>query len=413
MRFGCILVLLPVTVLIYTAAATLDMCLSALNRIKLRKLAIKDGRKSLDHIVHFLEVHQDVSIALHLSRQILIILVVLVTVYCLVTSGTPYPYIISLASLVGIILIFGQIIPRTFAYRFPDRAIAVLVPIFQRVYFLLLPLVMPLRLLKQMWSREQIERESDEGEELAALIHVAKDEGILEEGEEKLVKSVVEFGDTVVREVMTPRIDMVAIREDAPVAELRRMVIEEKHSRVPVYAGTLDNVTGVILARDLVHMLSVRDADEDIRPLVRQAHFVPETKRVSELLAEFQKLRLSLAVVVNEYGGVAGLVTIEDLLEEIVGEIKDEYDEDRDQFLGDGTRGYEVSGNMELEKVSEFFHVDLSERPGDCNTIAGLVSALAGRMLAEGESVEHQGLRFEVLQGDPKKIQKIRIKKIE
>jgi CBS domain containing-hemolysin-like protein len=258
---------------------------------------------------------------------------------------------------------------------------------------------------------EKVEKDEVSPEQITAFIKVGKEEGILEEGEEKLIRSVVDFGDTLVREVMTPRIDLVAVRNDALIDELRRVVIEEKHSRIPVYNETLDNVCGFVLARDLVHMLTVPEPPADIRPLLRQPYFVPETKRVSELLTEFQKLRLSMAIVVNEYGGVAGIVTIEDLLEEIVGEIKDEYDEDRDQIVRDGTRGYIMAGNMELSKVSEFFQVDLSEHEGDVNTVGGLVTTLAGRLLAEGESIEHQGLRFEVVQGDRRKIQKIRVRK--
>lgn len=413
MAVNVLLGLLPAVVLLYTMVATLDVCLCALNKIELKKLALKKGNeKSVENIVHFLDLHQDVSIALQLSRQILIVLIVLMIIFTFATLGAPHPYLLSLAALVLLVLIFGQLVPRTFAYRIPDRAIVILAPPFQRFYFLLLPLIFPLRQLKQLWSREKKDAEIN-SEDIDAFINVGKDEGILEEGEEKLIKSVVDFGDRLVSEVMTPRIEIVAVRDDSTVADLRRIVVEEKHSRIPVYSGALDNVSGIVLARDLVHMLSVPEPGLSIRPLLRQAYFVPETKKVSELLAEFQKLRLSLAVVVDEYGGVSGLVTIEDLLEEIVGEIKDEYDEDREQIVGDGGRGYVVPGNIELSKVGEFFQVDLmDERPSDVNTIAGLVSALAGRMLMEGETIEHRGLRFEVLQGDRRRIDRVRIKKI-
>ena len=406
------LILSPLLMMVYTMAATLDMCLCALNSVELKKLAIGEERKNLDNIVHFLEVHQDVSIALHLSRQILLILTVMTTVLAMVSKSVPHPYLTSLGALIILILVFGQVIPRTFAYRFPEKSILLLAPLFARFYVLLWPFIYPLRKLKLVWTREKGEQQGASDEEIAAFIKVGKEEGILEEGEEKLFKSVVDFGDTVVREVMTPRIDIVAVRDDATVAELRRVVIEEKHSRIPVYTSAMDNLCGFVLARDLVHMLAVPEPATNVRPLLRQPYFVPETKKVSELLSEFQKLRLSMAVVVNEYGGVAGLVTIEDLLEEIVGEIKDEYDEDREQIVRDGSRGYLVAGSMELAKVGEFFQVDLREHEGGVNTIGGLVTALAGRMLAEGESIEHDGLRFEVVQGDRRRIHRIRIKKI-
>lgn len=405
-----ILFLLPALVVLYTMVATLDVCLSAMTRVELRKLA--NTSKRMENIVHFLEVHQDVSIALQLSRQVLIVLLVMSVVYVTVTAAVPHPYLASLGAMVVMVLLFGQLVPRTFGYRIPDRSILWLAPLFQRFYFLLLPLVFPLRQLNQIWTREKKEAEEVDDEDISAFISVGKEEGILAEGEEKLFKSVVDFGDRLVKEVMTPRIDIIAIREDATVADLRRIVVEEKHSRIPVYSDALDNISGIVLARDLVHMLAVPEVAATIRPLVRQAYFVPETKRVSELLGEFQRMRLSLAVVVSEFGGVAGLVTIEDLLEEIVGEIKDEYDEDREQFVGDHGRGYVVTGSMELAKVGEFFGVDLSERPSDVNTIAGLVAAVAGRMPHEGETVDHQGLRFEVLQGDSRKIQKVRIRKM-
>ncbi|MBI2838694.1 MAG: HlyC/CorC family transporter [Acidobacteria bacterium] len=405
--------ILPIAVILYTMVATLDVCLCALNKIELKKLARKGGQeKSFENIVHFLEVHQDASIALQLSRQILLILIVMMVVYSFVCAGVPHPYLISVGTMVVAMLIFGQLVPRTFAYRIPDRAILFLAPPFQRFYFLLLPLILPFRKMKQVWVREKRDAAIDD-EDITAFIKVGTEEGILQEGEEKLIKSVVDFGDRLVREVMTPRIEIVAIREDSTVGDLRRIVVEEKHSRIPVYSEALDNISGMVLARDLVHMLSVTSPNDVIRPLVRQAYFVPETKKVSELLAEFQRLRLSLAVVVNEYGGVSGLVTIEDLLEEIVGEIKDEYDEDREQIVGDGGKGYVVAGSMELAKVGEFFQVNLTERSAEANTIGGLVSAVAGRVLAEGEAIEHAGLRFEVLQGDRRKIQKVRIRKIQ
>jgi CBS domain containing-hemolysin-like protein len=229
---------------------------------------------------------------------------------------------------------------------------------------------------------------------------------LLPEDEGAILKSALEFGDTLVREVMTPRVEMIAIERSATLHALRELVAREKHSRIPVYRENLDRVEGVIHIKDLVPVLGQVGHEEKIERLLRPAHFVPETKRVSELLREMQKSRKQLAIVVDEYGSTAGLVTIEDLLEEIVGEIADEHERE-DDILREGESTYLVTGLAELDRIEELFGAQLGN--GEYDTVGGLIFSTLGRIPAPGERLEVKGIRIEVLDADRRRVYRVRL----
>ena len=228
--------------------------------------------------------------------------------------------------------------------------------------------------------------------EILTMADVAAQQATIETEERELIHSIFEFGDTVVREVMLPRTDMVAVEADATVDEAIGTAIEAGKSRLPAYEDTTDDIVGLVFLKDLVARSAAGQGAEPVRESLRHAHFVPESKRVAELLREMQTEKFHMAIVVDEYGGTAGLVTMEDLLEEIVGEITDEYDlpEPAVELLASGA--LRVPGRTPIDEVNELLEVDLPREEWD--TVGGLVFNLLGHVPVEGESVQFQGLEF-------------------
>ena len=271
-----------------------------------------------------------------------------------------------------------------------------------------------LLLSRNLVEREEQREEREEGreasdEEIETFIDEATEEGIIEKGEDELLRSVVEFGDTIVREIMTPRGTMVCLRKDATIDNLKDLIIREKYSRIPVYKDRLDNIEGIVMAKDILEYADEKHKAQPIEALVRPVSFVPESMPIADLLKEFQKAKQKLAVVIDEHGGVAGLVTMEDVVEEIVGEIQDEYDTEEAQIVENAPLDYTVSGLTEVEELEELFDVELAE--DDFITVGGLVSNSLGRLPKKGETLPVKGLAIEVLEVDQKKIKKLRIRK--
>ena len=248
---------------------------------------------------------------------------------------------------------------------------------------------------------------AEEANEAAkAYIDTAEQEGLIEGEERRLLQSIVDFGDTLVREVMTPRPDIVAIRDTATVGDVRALFREQEYSRFPVYKDSLDNIAGFVFVKDLV-VLSTADDARPVTTLLRPAVVVPETKRVPELLKQFQRQQTQCAIVVDEYGGTAGLVTIEDLLEEIVGEIRDEYDVESEPIVDEGNGRWVFSGKVNIDEVRQRLNVEI-EREG-FETVGGYLLSHLGRVPAVGEKFEMDGLTVEVLDAERRRINKVRM----
>ena len=243
-----------------------------------------------------------------------------------------------------------------------------------------------------------------------ALIEAGQEEGIIQEGDRDLIQSVVEFSGKTVREAMKPRPEMFALPADTTVERFVDLLRTKHYSRVPVYEGNIHNIKGIVYAQDV---LQVPDSEAHSRTLAslmrRDVYFVPESKLGSDLLREMQKKNIRMAIVVDEYGGVAGLVTIEDLVEEIVGEIRDEHD--KPEIVREGERSYVVSGGMDVDRLDELFGVKPEGR--ESATVAGLVSELAGRIPRKGEVIEEDGLRFEVVESTDRRVERVRITAVQ
>ena len=247
--------------------------------------------------------------------------------------------------------------------------------------------------------------------DIEALISAGEEEGLIEKDDRKLIESVVAFGDKTVREVMTPRPKIVAIEGSRTLEDLRELVIHEQYSRIPVYQETIDHIIGFVHVRDMFELDEADRAHRLVKELVRPIRFVPETKPVSDLLREMQADGAHMAIVVDEYGNTAGLATMEDMVEEILGEIHDEHEPERDvQKEGEGS--FVVAGSLDLDRLQEL----LGFRPAqetESTTIGGLVTEWLGRVPHVGETVERDGIRIEVLAGDELKVEQVRVSKVQ
>jgi CBS domain containing-hemolysin-like protein len=234
----------------------------------------------------------------------------------------------------------------------------------------------------------------------------------LPEGQAReMLRTLVDFRETMVREVSTPRPDIVAIDGEATVGQLRALFREQQYSRIPVFKDTIDNILGFVFVKDLITLKTDAQPNDPITPLLRPAYFVPETKRVPELLKEFQRNRVQSAIVVDEYGSTAGLVTIEDLLEEIVGEIRDEYDVESDKVVDEGDGNFVFSGITHIEEMA--LHLKVHVEPRGFETVGGYLMSHLGRVPTVGEKFDLDGLAVEVLEAERRRVTRVRIHKRE
>jgi len=309
------------------------------------------------------------------------------------------------------VLVCEQVVPILIVGRDPERVLEWLLPAFAPIARALWPvtkwLASSVASSRRVAPGEADESAAEANEVAKAHIRTAEDQGLIEGEERRLLQSIVDFGDTLVREVMTPRPDIVAVRETATIGELRALFREQEYSRFPVYKESLDNIAGFVFIKDLVG--SGADAGDDrlITPLVRPAVVVPETKRVPELLKQFQRQQTQCAIVVDEYGGTAGLVTIEDLLEEIVGEIRDEYDVESEPIVDEGAGRFVFSGKVSIDEMTQRLDVEI-EREG-FETVGGFLLARIGRVPGVGEKFEIDGLHVDILDAERRRINRVRI----
>ena len=314
-----------------------------------------------------------------------------------------------------VVVIFNRLLPFVFFTRTRGVWIIRLRWVLRILFYLVLPVTLFLSFLLSIASLAETpdrNKEEDASEAVDALIEAGEEEGILEESDRDLVRSAVEFGDKVVREVMTPRPDLFAVPSLTTLEGFLRLLETHPYSRVPVYAGSLDTITGIAFAHDLLQITDEAARTRTVESIQRPAAFVPEVKKVNELLREMQREKQHMRIVIDEYGGVAGVVTIEDLLEELVGSITDEHEQEDagDVPLHEPDGAWLVPGSLEIERLEELLG-GAWEKPEsfEATTIAGLVSEIAGRIPLPGEVIEEDGLRFEVLASTDRRIERLRV----
>lgn len=381
---------------------------SALMRLSLRLMAERGGRS--DRLGRYLDD----------PLQLFVPVRVLIGV-CTVLAGAliarlsdmrdAASIVIFIVSLVAFVVVCEHLLPMLVTRLDPEDVLDALLPAFQPVARLMRPLTRTLIGL----SNHRAEREagaSANGDEASAqpessTAEPAEEGDISEEEGRELLQSIVDFTETLVREVMTPRPDIVAIPVTATLQELRELFREEQYSRIPVFRDTLDNVIGILYVKDLVALPP--GAEPPLTTLMRNAYLVPESKRVSELLKEMQVRQMQMAIVVDEYGGTAGLATVEDLLEEIVGEIRDEYDVESDTVVDEGNGTFVLSGKVSVDEVGQRLGVEI-EREG-FETLGGYLLSHLGRMPYVGETFEVGELSVEVLEVERRRITKVRVRR--
>ena len=301
----------------------------------------------------------------------------------------------------------GQFLPAAIVRGRAERILELLLPIFTVVANVISPLTsLIIGFLGAMEDRAQPDQNGN-GHAAAPSTDPAAGGGAAEES--RLLRSVVDFGDTLVREVMTPRPDIVAIRSTATIDELRQLVREQEYSRLPVYTDNLDNIVGLVVVKDLIQRAEEPAGNRSVTEIMRPAAFVPETNRLMDVLREFQQRRFQLAIVVDEYGGTAGLVTVEDVVEELVGEIRDEYDLEAEPIVREGEEAFVFSAKVATSEMVERLQVEIED--GAFETVGGYVLARVGRVPAVGETFAFDGLDVEILEAERRRIHKVRIRR--
>ena len=410
-----------------TFLATVDMAFGQLSDVGLR-LLIAEAEERASAAAGFLkEIQEDrprfrFTLGASIQIQLVAFSVLITSILLRWFEGINLWWLLT-SLFAGLVLagIFRQLIPRLISLRNPEKTLLTLLPVVKPFYRLLSFVADPLHRRAKRLRRErelaektnEEEEEEDNGGDIQALIDVGAEEGILEQEEGELIHSIIEFGDTRVNEVMTPRTEIVALPTTATVREARDAIIESKYSRLPVYREQIDNVEGIIYVRDLLQCWPEGKEMEAITSLLRPVYFVPETKSVADLLEEMQKARVQLAMVIDEYGGVAGLVTVEDILEEIVGEIEDEDTEQEEivEIIQASDGYYDVLGSTEIGKIERLFDMEIED--DDFTTIAGLVISESGYMPRAGERLTFRGLDVEVLEADDRRINRLRLRRAE
>ncbi len=312
-----------------------------------------------------------------------------------------------------IILLFGEISPKSIAIYMPEKiAILAAYPLkfFTIVFF---PLVYLLTKFVELFSLifhiKEEENEFSE-EDVNILLSLGKENGVLKEEERRMIEKIMVFRETTVKEVMVPRVDMECLESEFTLKDVMDNIKKLHHSRIPVYEDNIDNILGILYIKDLTRYLNEEKLDTSIVKLIRKPYFVPENKKADELLQELIKNNIQIAIVVDEYGGVAGLVTMEDLMEEIVGEIQDEYDKEEEPIKKIDENTYIVDGLVNLYTLSEVLNVDLVDEEEDFDTLSGLIFELTSHIPKEKEKVEYKGIEFEVIKTQKNRIVKVKVR---
>jgi CBS domain containing-hemolysin-like protein len=409
--------------------ATIDLAFAHISDVGLRRLSAdaEDGQNTSSAVFlrEIIENRPRFRFALSSAIQVLLIAfaVVITLISTRITESRAGMVFTALLLGIAFTVLFRQIVPRFFIRKEPEKTLMFLLPVVKPIYRIAsvvsAPFMPPPK--SRDIHRTEIttapdagdEDEDDNDEDFQALMDVGEAEGIIEEEERELIESMVEFSDTRAGEIMTPRTEICSIPIGATVREARDLMVEEKYSRLPVYRATIDNIEGLIYVRDLLQAWAEGRENESIQTLLRDPYFVPETKSASELLKGMQSAHVQIAIVIDEYGGVAGIVTVEDILEEIVGEIEDEDIEEEEIIeIIEGKDGYfDVLGSTEIGKIERLFGMEIED--DDFTTIAGLITTDAGYVPKIGETLTFRGLEVSILRADEKRISLVRLRKHE
>jgi CBS domain containing-hemolysin-like protein len=390
--------------LLLTAAsvglASVEAAFYLTKRRRLGHLALQNPRADL--VNRYLEDPPALLMPVHMGTYTAHVGMTVLITSMLLDHLQRWAILVAFGAMVGYLLLFRLTVPYALVRRSPERSLLVLLPIFHLYAQALAPLV---RALRQRAKGEPAEGDEPAG---APAVPEVPPPPALDEDEARLSESLARFSETHVREVMTPRPDIVAITASARVAELRRLMRESKYSRIPVFGENLDDIVGVVSVRDLVEFEG--DEAEPVQSLMRPPFLVPETRKIAELLKDLQAQRTTFAIVIDEYGGTAGLVSVEDIVEELVGEIKDEYDVETEPIAVEADGSVLVAGRVNVDRLEQALETSLSEN-GEVGTVGGLVAAVFGRIPRAGERIDYRGFSLEIVDAERKRVNRVRFRR--
>ncbi len=407
-------VFLVVSLTLTALAAAAEVAFTSLNRAQFRALAGRGVSRSLATEPLMEDPHRSMVALLLLNGLGLIGSASSATLLAFNLTQSRWIEFLFLLVVALLLLAFAQVVPKAWAASRPEQVVALLSRPIRFMALLLWPGVRLFELLFHSVGRLAKTGEPPivqglmmSEEELRLLVGAGEEEGIIEEDEKEMIAGIFELGKTLAREVMVPRISIVAVEADTPLLEALDVIIEAGHSRIPVYRDNIDNIVGILYAKDLLTYLRDGQVDVPLSEIVREAYFIPESKHVDDLLQELQERKVHIAIVVDEYGGTAGLVTIEDLIEEIVGEIQDEYDREEPFMEQISEDEIIFNARVDLDDVNRLMSLNLPTEYGD--TLGGLVFSELGKIPVQGDQVKVNGVTIEVLSVAGRRIKKVRV----
>jgi len=400
MKFAVLIALYIVTILFYL----LESSFESFSRISLARFlkGLQPGRKPEFAFV------EKFDLVIHSLETVVFLLQIILLIWTFQVLQNVVPSATSRILLIGLLyLVFFNLIFYIAAYLNREKVLRSLLFLFPVAWIIFFPMnfIFTIFLKESPADPKENQNEDTSDEQLEVFLEEGAKEGVIEKEDQEMIESVLEFGDTLVKEIMTPRVDMIHIHIDAALAEIIATIKNKKKSRLPVVGERIDHVEGIILAKDVFNYWG-RD-DFNIKEILRPPFYVPETMRILELLKEMQKTNQKFAIVIDEFGGVSGVISMEDVIEEIVGDIKDEYDDDLEPIVRD-RNGLIVKGDFAIYELNEALQIEIDENE-DYQTVAGLISCKLGKVPGPHDQVTVEGYVLEVLEVDKNRIKSVRI----
>jgi len=417
-----ILILEFIALLIFLALSAFfsgaETALFSLSKLHIKKLQEKEHTNQVESITKLLDDPQKTLITILIGNMFVNIASSSLATYLAIKMYGNIGVGIASGVMVLLILVFGEVVPKSLAITHSEKISKGVAKTIEIISIIFLPIIKCLKLLINFiyiifrLNKKGRKREITE-EDLISLINVGEDEGVIEEQEKKMIKNIFDFGDTIVKEVMIPRVDINFVPHDISLSELVQMIKKSGHSRIPVYEGTVDNIIGILYVKDILKMYKQAFKDEEsfeIKNILRKAYFVPGNKKIDELLDIFQKDRIQIAIVIDEYSGTDGLITMEDVLEEIVGEIVDEYDQERKLFEKIDNKTLIVDGIIDIDKINELLQLHIPE--DDIETLGGFIYQLIERIPRQSEEIIYKNIKMRIEKVVKNRIRRVKITKM-
>ncbi|MFH1014862.1 MAG: hemolysin family protein [Nitrospirota bacterium] len=412
------IIIIALSIIFIAVLSSSESSFIAVNKIRIRSLMEK-GDSRAKAVQKILDEHDKLFSAVILSGNLFTILATSIGTALALKYFGEDGIIIAIIVMTFLTVVFGELAPKTFAVAHSEKVSLLLARPVAFYIRLISPLVWIFKItsnliIRMLGGKKKSVSPFVTEEEIKTMINIGEEEGTLEEEERQMLHKVFEFGDKVVTEAMVPRTEIVSIPDDSTVGDALKLVLEEGYSRYPVIKENIDSVTGILYVKDIVKQMAQGKIQNytPITEIVREAYYIPENKMVTELLDEMQKKKIQIAIVMDEYGGTAGLITLEDIMEEIVGGLQDEFEamEGEKEVEIIDERTFIVAGQTGLDEINELVGVELASQ--DFHTIGGFVFGLFRRLPKVGEQVRYHNLRFLILEMEDRKISKVKITRL-